>query len=569
MTIAESHAEAAGASELSNLLESDKVGIYAAKTYLALDGTTDDYADLYALINTTINGDDAEIWFKNGSCYVGSNITIPDNIKFKFLHGGMLKPKSGVTITGSNAKLESGLHQIFDLTLGGAVGGTWDIKEVYPEWFGAFGGTTDDYIPITNAINFAYDTTNRIVKTIKPLYTISNKLELTKGVGASTAVSIRSNNYTQIKAHSTFPINTAMLEVIGGSGDVDYSQYCEGLILDGNSISGAIAFNNRGMGGYRNINCYYRNLSVGFQCSNTDGGNFTEFSVAENCRFLSSVATAFKYYRTSASADAASFHGSGLKNCVINKGSSYAISVVGDCLIYNAPLDFMCFASTATLISNGSIYSIRSNGTIRLEGASITMATGAGGVNHSGIVQSISGPYIAGTFSLNGFKETSGLLEASILNANIESLNPILMSDNTSGTSSMIKRKYQQGSSGITLFGGVGNTQKDANAGAYIYVAGSPSGDDYGGAVEICAYSDDLVSGNANIISFLRRTGVDTVAVSGKFDPTGNFIIGDTWNGNHFIMGGYHIWVDGSGKLRIKSGAPSSDTDGTIVGTQS
>lgn len=35
-------------------------------------------------------------------------------------------------------------------------------------------------------------------------------------------------------------------------------------------------------------------------------------------------------------------------------------------------------------------------------------------------------------------------------------------------------------------------------------------------------------------------------------------------------MGGYYLWVNAtSGKLYIKSGAPSSDTDGTIVGTQS
>lgn len=33
-------------------------------------------------------------------------------------------------------------------------------------------------------------------------------------------------------------------------------------------------------------------------------------------------------------------------------------------------------------------------------------------------------------------------------------------------------------------------------------------------------------------------------------------------------LGGYYIWVDSSARLRIKSGAPTSDTDGTIVGTQ-
>jgi hypothetical protein len=34
----------------------------------------------------------------------------------------------------------------------------------------------------------------------------------------------------------------------------------------------------------------------------------------------------------------------------------------------------------------------------------------------------------------------------------------------------------------------------------------------------------------------------------------------------HF--GTYSLWVDSSGRLRIKSTAPTSDTDGTVVGTQ-
>jgi len=33
-------------------------------------------------------------------------------------------------------------------------------------------------------------------------------------------------------------------------------------------------------------------------------------------------------------------------------------------------------------------------------------------------------------------------------------------------------------------------------------------------------------------------------------------------------LGGYRLWVDSSGRLRIKNGAPTSDTDGTVVGTQ-
>jgi hypothetical protein len=43
---------------------------------------------------------------------------------------------------------------------------------------------------------------------------------------------------------------------------------------------------------------------------------------------------------------------------------------------------------------------------------------------------------------------------------------------------------------------------------------------------------------------------------------------GGTWNTAHFTMGAYHLWVDSTGNLRIKSSAPTSDTDGTVVGTQ-
>jgi len=46
-----------------------------------------------------------------------------------------------------------------------------------------------------------------------------------------------------------------------------------------------------------------------------------------------------------------------------------------------------------------------------------------------------------------------------------------------------------------------------------------------------------------------------------------------TWARAHLVFGStynpQHLWVDASGKLRIKSGAPTSDTDGTVVGTQS
>lgn len=44
--------------------------------------------------------------------------------------------------------------------------------------------------------------------------------------------------------------------------------------------------------------------------------------------------------------------------------------------------------------------------------------------------------------------------------------------------------------------------------------------------------------------------------------------IGAAWNGAHLLLGTNHLWADGSGRLRIKASAPTSDTDGTVVGAQ-
>ncbi len=40
------------------------------------------------------------------------------------------------------------------------------------------------------------------------------------------------------------------------------------------------------------------------------------------------------------------------------------------------------------------------------------------------------------------------------------------------------------------------------------------------------------------------------------------------WNATHIKMGTYHLWIDTSGRLRVKNGVPVSATDGTVVGLQ-
>lgn len=76
---------------------------------------------------------------------LGENITIPKNCILEFDGGSISASGSNDTITGSNTYIQAGLIKIFntDVTLNG----TWNVAEVYPEWFGAKGdGITDDTI---------------------------------------------------------------------------------------------------------------------------------------------------------------------------------------------------------------------------------------------------------------------------------------------------------------------------------------------------------------------------------------------------------------------------------------
>ena len=55
---------------------------------------------------------------------------------------------------------------------------------------------------------------------------------------------------------------------------------------------------------------------------------------------------------------------------------------------------------------------------------------------------------------------------------------------------------------------------------------------------------------------------------SGHLQIIGTNTGAGTWDGAHMIMGAYHLWIDSTGDLRIKNSAPTSDTDGAVVGTQ-
>lgn len=322
-----------GASELSSLLESDKFGIYAAKTYLKMDGITDDYTALYNLINTTINGSKSEIWFKDGTALIGSNITIPSNIKLVFLNGGVLKPSTGKVITGSNAKIEAGLTQIFDLSASGSSGltGTWDADKFYAEWFGATGnGLSDD----STALNYAIACT--------PSY---KNIILSKHYVIRSSLNIINKSYIRITGGGKIqiPSSVASVTAFKMAGTCNFIEIDSLEIYgDGSTASQYAIDNNSGqtISNVRIYNCYIHDLGLGISLNANLGGTFN-FAWVYNNKIYNIVGTSpgSGYGISLAKVYYADVYGNFIDNChrhSIYQGSGYSVGVnIRDNIILN------------------------------------------------------------------------------------------------------------------------------------------------------------------------------------------------------------------------------------------
>lgn len=67
----------------------------------------------------------------------------------------------------------------------------------------------------------------------------------------------------------------------------------------------------------------------------------------------------------------------------------------------------------------------------------------------------------------------------------------------------------------------------------------------------------------------IRRAQRVDRGLDAKGNPIVSMAFDAAWDGNTPLrLGTYHLWVDGSGRLRVKNGKATSDTDGTVVGVQ-
>lgn len=105
----------------------------------------------------------------------GGTLTIPEDCTLDFQGGSF----SNGTITGSNTGLKANLERIFGEGI--QLSGSWNIIEIYPEWFGATGdGSSDDYQSIQQALTTAKNINIKKVSLSKE-YFISSTLNVYNG----------------------------------------------------------------------------------------------------------------------------------------------------------------------------------------------------------------------------------------------------------------------------------------------------------------------------------------------------------------------------------------------------
>lgn len=53
-------------------------------------------------------------------------------------------------------------------------------------------------------------------------------------------------------------------------------------------------------------------------------------------------------------------------------------------------------------------------------------------------------------------------------------------------------------------------------------------------------------------------------------NPSGGSVMAGSgaWDSWPLQLGAYRLWMDSSGRLRVKNGAPTGDTDGTVFASQ-
>lgn len=231
-------------------------------------------------------------------------------------------------------------------------------------------------VDVTSAVQAAIDYANTNGKILYiPAGTYKITSQLTKASSFTMPTIIGAGRKYTIFDYSSFSGATACLYIAGGSGALAHSNI-SGITFNGSSTSWGIEFN--GQNGITVKECYFDTNAIGIVFHNKGVSTFTEYVVADGCDFSINCTQAARYKITSGNE---SFHGSGLRNCVLNTPSSPVIQIDSSAVVYNAPLSLQLWARSTnfTLIQNDSSFEAMFYGDLTFEIFTPTIVTLAGG----------------------------------------------------------------------------------------------------------------------------------------------------------------------------------------------
>lgn len=288
----------------------------------------------------------------------GETIEVPEGCVLKF-EGGTI---SNGVLNLTNTKIKNAKESL-DCVLSGTISGA---EYMATDWFILNkDGTVNEYERFNNIVQFARSN-DLIIHIGRGTYLINKTIDYNNffdhmfkgwvGCGAKST--------TICSKYSDEPI----LSINDGSG-ANANGIIRGISFSGNNAS-SIGIQIAAADGIRIEKCEITGFDYGIQLLNRRGG-WAENCIAKDCHFANNIA-ALRYKRDGGTE---SFHGSGLIDCWIDRGS--VIEVGENCMVYNAPLNFRAFinSDTAAIINNGMASTVF-HGDICVEGTGGVIATG-------------------------------------------------------------------------------------------------------------------------------------------------------------------------------------------------
>jgi len=179
--------------------------------------------------NTLVDGSSDGKWLISNDISLSSSKTIPSDVELYFNNSKI--DLNGFTLTGTNTKIDAKLTQIFDVN-SGSFAGTYEVKEVYPEWFGAKSGddTVDDSPFFNEATDFSNSIGGCVIKLTGNYYIDSRRS------GEDYAIEVFSN--TTIKGTGMFSTLVKVGDNLGNDTPLFLSNSANNLVFRDFEIDG-------------------------------------------------------------------------------------------------------------------------------------------------------------------------------------------------------------------------------------------------------------------------------------------------------------------------------------------